>query len=118
MRLSLKSQRRDRRQPSEVDRVLEGLLAPEEIIDRFDATYIDDLPDLLREIHGVTEENVRTHALSPDLLRLWALAGRDEADFSVATLPDALRAAGVDEERFSPRQASKRTKKKYRHTEV
>src|SRR3954454_7692013 len=118
MRLSLKPERRDRRQPSEVDRVLEGLLDPEEIIDRFDASYIDDLPDLLREIHGVTDANVRSHARWPDLERLWTLGGEPASEFTVERLPEVVRAAAVDEGRFTPREASQRTRKKYRHTEV
>src|SRR4051794_1500710 len=103
MRLSLKAEQRQRRN-AEVNVILARLLDPEEIIDRFDATYVDDLPELLREIHGVTEANAHTHSLAPDLMRIWELAGRDEAEFTLAELPGAARDAGVDEDRFSPRQ--------------
>lgn len=89
---------------TEADAILERLIDPEEVIDRYDGSYLADLPHILREVHGVTQDNARASSLWPDLAALWAVTGRPEAEFSIAGLPQALVDAGVDEARWSPKQ--------------
>jgi hypothetical protein len=101
------------------DGILNRLIEPEEIIDRFDATYLDDLPHILREVHGVTEENVHRHRLWPELSALWQLGNRPLDGFRIADLPELLvEEAGVDARRYSPKEASQRVKRKYKYTTV
>lgn len=97
------------------------LIDPEECIDRFDATYLDDLPELLRELHGLTDENVREHELWPVVRALWELAGRspddDAAALRLADLGPALVGAGVvDERRWTPRHAPPEEEVRQRYT--
>lgn len=102
-----------------VDPVLERLLDREEIIDRFDASYIDDLQDILRELHGITAANARDHELWPELERLWTTAGRSAEDFDLNALPGVLLdEVGVDPARFGPKQAPTKVKRRYRHNRV
>lgn len=88
------------------DEILARLLDRDELIDRFDATYLDDLPEILREVHGVTDDNARAHALWPELERLWDCASRPADAFRIADLQHVLvDEAGVDEARWTPRHA-------------
>jgi hypothetical protein len=100
------------------DDVLARLLDRDRIIDRFDADYLDDLPVLLRELHGVTEDTARSHEHWEDLQALWALGGRPEEEFSVAELGDAALAAGVDRRRWTPLQNSPEDQKRFKYTKV
>jgi SAM-dependent methyltransferase len=101
------------------DPILEQLLDREEIIDRFDASYVDDLPAILLELHGVTAENARGHELWPLLERLWEASGRAADDFDLEQLPAVLLDdVGVDPRRFGPKQASTKVKRRYRHNRV
>lgn len=100
------------------DGVLGRLLDRDRIIDRFDADYLDDLPVLLEELHGITSENARTHARWPDLLELWTAAGRPEADFALHALADAALEAGVDRRRWTPRTNTPEEKKRFKYTRV
>jgi hypothetical protein len=107
--------------PGEADAILDRLLPREEIIDRFDATYLDDLPDLLREIHGVTDANARQSAIWPDLEALWRLSDRDPEQSSIADLRKALiEGAGVDERRWTPKIAppEEQKRQKYDRTRI
>jgi Methyltransferase domain len=89
----------------EADLILGELIDAEEVIDRYDGSYVADLPHILREVHGVTQENAREATLWPELARLWALTGRPESDFSLDTLPGLLvDEVGVDESHWSPKQ--------------
>ena len=103
---------------SPADPILDSLLPREEIIDRYDASYIDDLPDLLREIHGITERNLREHARFADMRALWELTGRPEQELKLAELPEALLAAGVDPRRHGPKRASRSVERRYKHDRV
>jgi SAM-dependent methyltransferase len=95
--------------------ILYQLLNPGETIDRFDGTYLDDLPEIMRELHGVTESNVREHALWPQLKELWELTGKPLETFELAHLPAALvNEAGVDPRAYAPKEAPKRVKRRYR----
>lgn len=95
--------------------ILDELLNPEEIIDRFDGTYLDDLPEILHELHGVSGSNVREHALWPQLKELWELTGKPLETFDLARLPAALvNEAGVDPRAYRPREAPKKIKRRYR----
>jgi SAM-dependent methyltransferase len=97
--------------------ILDRLLDPEEIIDRFDGTYLDDLPEILHELYGVTGSNVREHALWPQLKELWELTGKPLETFELAHLPAALvTEAGVDPLAYAPKEAPKKVKRRYRHT--
>jgi SAM-dependent methyltransferase len=100
------------------DPLLDRLIDRDHTIDRFDATYLDDLPRILREQHGITADNATTHARWPELAELWRLAGRDEIDFDLAELPRALAAAGVDPRRHTPQHAQQQTKHRMRYDNV
>jgi SAM-dependent methyltransferase len=101
------------------EEILDRLIDQDELIDRFDASYLDDLPDILREVHHATEENVREHPLWPDLRELWRLAGRADEEFAITELPDvAITELGVNIGRYSPAEATPRVKRKYRYTTV
>ena len=78
--------------------ILDRLLDRERIIDRFDANYLDDLPEILRELHGVTEENAGDNG---DVAELWRLSGRD-GDVELGALAEALEQLGIDSKRYSP----------------
>lgn len=113
----LKSSAQPERSPA--DAVLDRLIDREEVIDRFDASYLDDLPEILREVHGVTDTNARQSAIWGDLLELWTLAGGTEADFSVARIPERLlERASVNPEDHAPRHAPKSVARRYRHDRV
>jgi SAM-dependent methyltransferase len=113
--------RRHRLEPdapvNEAERLLDSLLDRDEIIDRFDANYIDDLPDLLRELHGVTDENLAGHELRPTLERLCEEAGRQSSEISIAELRDAVRPL-VREGRYTPLENTPKEKRKYKMTTV
>jgi hypothetical protein len=98
---------------NEAEALLDELLDPEEIIDRFDASYLDDLPQLLDELHGVNDENLASHELRERLERLWHASGRHRGSVRIAELPAALRAV-VREERYRPAENTFREKRKYK----
>ena len=100
------------------DEVLGRLLDRDRIIDRFDADYLDDLPVLLRELHGITEQNARDHERWDDLKALWELGGNPEAEFSLAALADAAVAADVDRRRWTPLQNTPEDQKRFKYTKV
>jgi SAM-dependent methyltransferase len=95
--------------------ILDRLLDSEQLIDRFDASYLDDLPEILRELHGVTDENA---AESPDVRELWRLTGRPEDELRLADLAPALEELGVDPQRYSPKQAPARVTRKHGYGRV
>jgi SAM-dependent methyltransferase len=105
-----KFRRRGVAETTPADAILDRLLDREEIIDRFDASYIDDLPLLLEEIHGITDANV-----SPDVRELWSLTGRPDEELRIADLPSALLEAGVDPARHGPVQAPKSISRRFRY---
>ena len=99
--------------PTPADDILGRLLDPSELIDRFDATYLDDLPAILAEVHGVTEENAREHARWPELRSLWELGPRPLDDFRVVDLTAVAIEAGADERRWTPLQVSEQQQKRW-----
>lgn len=102
---------------SQAAALLRGLLPREEIVDRFDASYLDDLPDLLREIHGLTP----TGAGDPDARRRFDALCRLAQHSPGAPwgdLPAALRRLGLSDEEFGPVRGDARNKKKYRYVKV
>ena len=101
------------------DAILDDLLAREEIIDRFDATYLDDLSAILHEVHGVTEGNARNHPLWPRLRGLWELTGLPDEKFSVAGLAGALvEHAGVAPDRHAPIRAGAQTQRRFKYVKT
>lgn len=119
MRLSLPFRSSARpAQAHPADPLLDRLIDRERTIDRFDASYLDDLPRILHEQHGVTAENAITHPLWPELVELWQHTSREEGDFDLAELPQALLAAGVDPQRHSPRRAPGELKHRMRYDNV
>ena len=96
------------------ERILDRLLDREQLIDRFDASYLDDLPEILREVHGVTAANAAEHA---DVAELWRLAGRD-GDVVLEELAPALEQLGVDEKRYSPKEAPARVRRRHGYSRV
>jgi hypothetical protein len=110
---------RARPRSSPADALLDHLIAQEEVMDRFDASYLDDLPEILRELHGVTSESARASSIWTTLSELWALTGRPESEFSIQDLPRLLvDEANVDPARHAPRRAPKSVKRRYRHDRV
>jgi len=108
-----------RRELTPTEEILDSLLDREEIIDRFDATYLDDLHEILRELHGLTDENLAGHALGPNVARLWELSGRTHEELRLSELGGALASAGcADPDRYSPKHASMKVQRKYKHTDV
>jgi SAM-dependent methyltransferase len=113
------SEPEDRPADGPADEILDRLLDPEEIIDRFDASYVDDLPQILREVHGVTPENVREHALWDDLSELWELSSRPVSEFSLAALPAVLiDEIGVDPARHAPLRAGAQTQRRFKYVKT
>jgi SAM-dependent methyltransferase len=99
--------------------ILERLIDRDEVIDRFDASYLDDFPEIMRELHGVTIANARETDVWPDLRELWLQTGRPETEFELTELPALLVDAGaVDPARHSPRQAPKSVKRRYKQDRV
>lgn len=100
--------------PVPADEVLARLIEHDELIDRFDADYLDDLPHILREVHGVTDENAAQNA---DVQELWRLAGREPGPLS--ELAEALvEGAGVDRRRWTPRHNTPEEQKRFKYTRV
>jgi hypothetical protein len=100
------------------DAILDELIDRNQVIDRFDATYLDDLPEILRELHGVTDQNARVHPLWPKLDALWLFTGRPPDAFSLSDLGPLLVQAGVDPSRHAPRHASRRMKHRFGYDRV
>jgi len=81
----------------------ELLLRDECRVDRYDASYLDDLPDILKEMHGITALRGPATTARAKLAELAALVGvSDTAPLS--TLAPALRHAGIDDAEFRPRR--------------
>src|SRR5688572_20081839 len=91
------------------EELLRTLIRPEQGVDRFDASYLEDLPHLLREVHGLTPQGGGTPESRTALQELLSLAGLPR-DAPWSQLPAALRKLGVDDADFSPVKADKKTK--------
>jgi SAM-dependent methyltransferase len=101
------------------EEILDRLLDPEQLIDRFDATYVDDLREILGEVHGLTDHNLPEHPLGGELRELWRLTDRPQADLSLDALSDALTAdLGIDPKRYSPPVAPRRVSHKHGYDRV
>ena len=98
------------------DEILGRLLDPGEIIDRYDASYLDDLPVILAEVHGIDEDNARDHPQWLDLLALWEFGNRPASEFRLADLRETLLQSGVDERRWTPRHAPPDEQKRQKYT--
>jgi Methyltransferase domain len=99
--------------------ILDRLLEPEELIDRFDATYLDDLPAILCEVHGVSDQNLSGHPIEKELRELWKLTGRPPEELSIAELRGALSAdLGIDPRGYSPREAPRSVRRKHGYDRV
>jgi len=83
----------------------ELLLRDECRVDRYDASYLDDLPEILREMHGITEIRGPATPARAKLAELAALVGVSDTAPLVA-LASALRQAGVADEEFRPLRLS------------
>ena len=100
--------------PVPADELLGRLIEREELVDRFDADYLDDLPEILREVHGITDENAGD---DPRVQELWRLSGR--APGRLADLGEALvEGAGVDRRRWAPRRNTPEEQKRFKYTRV
>ena len=89
------------------------------MIDRFDATYLDDLPEILCEVHGVGNENWTERPIGDELHELWKLTGRPAEDLSIAELPKALVVdLGIDPRRYSPQEAPRSVRRRHGYDRV
>ena len=94
------------------DEILQRLIERDRVIDRFDATYLDDLAEILRELHGLNQETLAGHALEADVRQLWTLAGRD-GTARIDELGSALVDSGaVSAALHTPRQAPEEEKRR------
>ena len=93
--------------------LLTELFPKGELVDRFDASYLEDVPEILREIHGLDAGGSGDDRVA-ELKRLCGLG----PGAPVTELPDALRRLGVRDSDFSPPHASDKFKKKYDYTRV
>jgi SAM-dependent methyltransferase len=101
------------------DPILRDLIDRERVIDRFDASYLDDLGEILNELYGVTEENVRDHDLWPRLSSLWELSDRPLDEFSLRELPRVLiDDVGVEPERHSPKRADRQVQRRFSYVKT
>src|SRR5262245_46993326 len=101
------------------DEILDRLIERDRVIDRFDASYVDDLPEIFRELHGITDENVRRHELWPELSSLWSLSGRSDDEFSLGGLPGVLLdSVGVDPDRHGPMRVDSATQRRFRYVKT
>lgn len=116
--VALRRKRRSRT-PEAAAQLLDQLIDREEAIDRFDATYIDDLPVILREVHGLTDESLEGHRLAPQVTGLWKLSGRPAAELSLAELPRVLvDEVGVDPADYAPKQVSRKDSRRFKYDRV
>jgi SAM-dependent methyltransferase len=107
------------RTPEPAARILDELIDREEVIDRFDASYLDDLPAILREVHGLDDARLAGHRLEPRIAELWELSGRPRDELALADLPRVLvEEVGVDPAEWSPREAPKSVRQRYGHDRV
>jgi SAM-dependent methyltransferase len=81
------------------------LLRDECRVDRYDASYLDDLPEILREMHGITAIPGAATPARAKLQELAALVGLP-ATTPLVELAPALRKAGVADDEFRPRRLS------------
>jgi SAM-dependent methyltransferase len=94
------------------DAILSDLIDRERVIDRFDATYLDDLDKILAELHGLTQESLSGHPLQAEVNELWRLAGRDGTP-QLAELGHALVAGNaVTPALHTPRQTPEKEKRR------
>jgi len=99
------------------EELLRVLVRPEEGVDRFDASYLEDLPHLLREVHGLTPGGGGTKEARAALDELLSVAGLlKEAPWT--QLPPALRKLGVEDADFSPKKGDMKTKKRFKYVKV
>lgn len=96
------------------EELLRELIPRGQVADRFDASYLDDLPEILRELHGITSDGATA---DPRVAELRPLAGLD-ASAPLSALAPALRGLGVRDADFTPPHASDKFKKKYHYTRV
>jgi SAM-dependent methyltransferase len=100
--------------PGPADEVLGRLIERDQVIDRFDADYLDDLPKILREVHGITDENASDNS---DVQELWRQSGHEPG--KLAQLADALIDGGaVDRRRWAPRRNTAEEQKRFKYTRV
>ena len=82
----------------------ELILSDECRVERFDASYLDDLHDILREMHGITKFHGNSSPAQAKVRDLAQLAGIP-LDSPITELAPALRRIGISDEEFSPKRS-------------
>lgn len=90
---------------AEIEALLDRLISREACVLSYDHSLLDQLPDVLVELHGIRTADDAPR--SSDLLRLVSLL-KVQHGWRLDDLPGAVRAAGIDETRFRPRQPLER----------
>lgn len=90
-----------------IEALLDQLIQRENCVLCYDASLIEQLPDVLRENFRIrsAKDGLRLPPLR-DLAATLGLINRD--DWSLDDLPELLRSAGIDESRFRPRPSGER----------
>lgn len=102
----------------EAKALVDRLVDPSFVVDRFDASYLQDLPDILREQHGIVSLKGRNGGAARALLKDLLAQLDIPADTAMQDLPGLLRERGLRDAWFMPKHASKQDKKKQRYTRI
>lgn len=95
------------------EKILHVILRPSELIDRFDADYLDDLVVILRENYGITEENFSNHYIYSRIQPVWDYYWGEEKALMLSDLyPFFVSRLKVDRRQFSPLVALRRVKRR------
>jgi hypothetical protein len=97
--------------------LLRFLLPVGECLQRFDASYLDDLPEILKENHGIVDGRGGTPGALAALDELRHLSGV-AAHSPLAELAPALRRLGIADEEFRAPRAPDKVKRRYRYDRV
>lgn len=96
---------------------MHALLPAGRMVDRFDASYLQDLADILRELYGFTSVPETDEPAAAEVRGLASLTGLSVGDPLVNLAPE-LRRLGVVEDRFSPPKATQKFKRQNRYDQV
>ncbi|HVL68429.1 MAG TPA: class I SAM-dependent methyltransferase [Vicinamibacterales bacterium] len=102
---------RRRHAKREAEAFLRVIIDPAECIDRFDATYLDDFPHILRENFGLTEANFAGSFIERRFSDMWRTFTQRDGTLSIAGVCAFIREVGVDPAQFAPPVAPRKANK-------